>query len=150
MVLTSLEALFQQGLLKPDSKIKNIPIMCLMLLEFLAGDAQDLDCYWGCKIVRLCDHVGIKLEESVRKQVAVTKKSIEELREKYGEKKEASEYDQGANGEGNGYKAFAKKKDWEPKDDWNTEDEFGRERLWYRWDWKSEVSASKNAKSYQC
>lgn len=141
MVLTALETLSEHRLLKPESEIKNIPIMCLMLLEFLTGDATDLDCHWGCEVVRLCDDAGIKLEESVRKQVSLSKAEVKEFREEYHKKIEGSEYGQGKGGNGNGYERFAKKKDWKPQDDWNTQAEYGDERLWYRWDWKMEVGS---------
>ncbi|CAG8972040.1 hypothetical protein HYALB_00004904 [Hymenoscyphus albidus] len=140
MVLTTLQKLSDHGLLKPDSEIKNIPIMCLLLLEFLHGSAQDFVCGWGCEVVRFCDEAGIDLSKHLRKQVSVKADYIDEALATYSEKKEASDYDQGDDGEGNGYKAFARKKDWKPQDDWRPARAapYDDERLWYRWDWKME------------
>src|ERR1700759_2224948 len=87
MTLTVLAALSEYNLLTPDSDIKNIPIVCLILLEFLQGPAEDLEGGWGCEIGRNCDEHGIVLEDSVRKQVAVSKEDLEELRKRYDEKR---------------------------------------------------------------
>jgi hypothetical protein len=127
MTLTCFDVLSEHNLLTPDSAIKNIPIMSLLILEFLLScctDWEDLKC--GCEIVRLCDEAGIKLDEHVRKQVAVSAKQIRELREEYEEKKEAGGYE----------KAQA-------KEGWKREDDVGEDgRLWCRWDWEKEVSNS--------
>lgn len=101
---------------------------------------------WGCEVVRLCGKAGIKLDEHVRKQIRVTKEDVENLRKKYMEKKELSEYAEDDELDGNGYKAFALKEDWTPEDDLlsGDEDQYGLagDRLWYRWDWKLEVRVS--------
>jgi hypothetical protein len=144
MILTSYDVLSEHNLLKSDSELKNIEIMSLLILEFLSVWASDLECTWGCEVVRLCDEAGMQLDKHIRKQVSVSKKEIEDFRAEYTEKKEASEYAEDEESEGNGYKAFALKKDWAPENDLvpdNVEDGFGLgpERLWYRWDWKLEV-----------
>jgi len=94
MVLTSYDILSEHNLLTPDSEVKNIAIISLLILEFLCDWATDLDCTWGCELVRLCDEAGIKLDEHVRKQVSISKKQIAEYRAEYKKKKEASEYGQ--------------------------------------------------------
>jgi hypothetical protein len=124
MVLTAYSALSEHSLLKPDSEVKNIGIMSLMMLEFAKDDGQDLDIGWGCEIVRMCDEAGIDLDKEVRKQVAFSKKDLKGMRAAYREKKD-------------GYKAAAETKGWKPEHDvggkWD-------EKQWYRWDWKLEVS----------
>jgi len=135
MILTSYDVLSEHDLLTPDSEVKNIAIMSLLILEFLSDWASDLECKWGCEIVRLCDEGGIKLDEHVRKQVSISKETIEEYRAEYMEKKEASDFGKDEESDGNGYKAFALKEDWTPDDDMADE----VDRLWYRWDWKLEV-----------
>jgi hypothetical protein len=139
MTLTSYEILSEHNLLKSDSEVKNIEITSLLILEFLSAWAGDLDCTWGCEVVRLCDEAGIKLDEHVRKQVSVSKKEIKDFRAEYTEKREASEYAEDEECDGDGYTAFALKEDWTPKND-TIVDKYGdAERLWYRWDWKLEV-----------
>ncbi len=54
--------------------------------------------------MRLCDEAGINLDEEVRKQVAVSKKDLKELRAKYKKKQDGS-------------KEAAEKKGWKPEDD---------------------------------
>jgi hypothetical protein len=124
MVLTSYSALSEHSLFKPDSEIKNVGIISLMLLEFAQGDACDLDIGWGCEIVRMCDEAGINLDKEARKQVSVSKKDLKGMKAAYKEKKD-------------GYKEAAEKKAWKPEDDvggkWD-------EKMWHRWDWKLEVS----------
>ncbi|KAG9239266.1 hypothetical protein BJ875DRAFT_479592 [Amylocarpus encephaloides] len=138
MALTCLDVLLEHDLLKPDSEVKNIPIICLMMIELLEGVAADFDCGWSCELVRLCDEKGIELEMHVRKQVSVSEEKVKSLREFYREKKEYSDYDQGEDGEDSGYKAFARKEDWKPEDDVVND-----ERLWYRWDWQQEYKGFK-------
>jgi len=122
MVLTAFSALSEHSLFKPDSEVKNIGIMSLLMLEFAQGDGQDLDIGWGCEIVRMCDEAGIALDKEVRKQVAVSKEDLKELRDAYKEKED-------------GYKTAAETKGWKPENDVE-----GDEKMWYRWDWKLEVS----------
>ncbi len=43
MILTSYSALAEHPLFKPDSEIKNLGIISLMLLEFAKGPGCDLD-----------------------------------------------------------------------------------------------------------
>lgn len=136
MVLTCYDVLAEHDLLKPDSDVKNIPIISLMLIEFVEGNRSELECNWACEILRLCDEKGIELERHVRKQIKVTTQELKELRDEYLEKREASEHDQEEGGEENGYAAFARKEDWGPGDDFDGEGE----RMWYRWDWKQEVN----------
>lgn len=124
MVLTAYSALSEHSLFKPDSEVKNIGIISLMMLEFAQGDGQDLDIDWGCEIVRMCDEAGIDLDKEVRKQVAVSKKDLKGLRDAYKKKKD-------------GYKSAAETKDWKPANDVDND-----EKMWYRWDWKLEVSFS--------
>jgi hypothetical protein len=134
MLLTSYAALAEHSLFKPDSEVKNIGIVSLLLLEFIQGPGCDLDCGWGCEAVRMCDEAGIMLDKEIRKQVDFSKKHLKELRAAYKEKKEASDFDLALEFDQDGYKAYAQKKDWTPEDD--VEDD---EKLWYRWDWKLEV-----------
>jgi len=133
MVLTSYDILTEHGLFKPDSEIKNLEIISLILIQFLLGPGQDLDCEWGCEVVRLCDEVGIELEEHVRKQVSISKKNLGVLGEGY--KVERGSSDFGRKHGQNGYKAAADIKNWKPEDDHRN-----GERMWIRWDWKLEVS----------
>jgi hypothetical protein len=135
MTLTTFEMLSEHDLFKPDSEIKNIPIICLMLLDFVENEAGVCECSWGCEIVRACDEAGIKLEDHVRKQVSVSKDMLDRLRGAYMEKKESSEHAADED-EGNGYKTFAKMEGWAPEDD---DDDDGYGRMWYRWDWALEV-----------
>jgi len=60
----------------------------------------------------------------VRKQVSVSKKDLEGWRAAYEEKED-------------GYKAAAETKGWKPEIDVGGKYD---EKLWYRWDWKLEVS----------
>lgn len=131
MILTSFDALAEHDLFAPDSEVNNIGIISLLLLEFLELWAQDLDCEWGAEVVRACDEKGIELDKVVRKQVEVAKKDIKKWRDKYEKKQSGSEF-----AAGNGYKHFAEKKDWTPKDDLDKYEC----RMFYRWDWKLDVS----------
>lgn len=124
MILTAYAALSEHSLFKPDSEVKNIGIMSLMMLEFAKGDGQDLDIGWGCEIVRMCDEAGIDLDKEVRKQVSFSKKDLKEMRAAY-KKKQGS------------YKEAAEAKSWKPEDDIGGKWE---EKQWFRWDWKLEVS----------
>jgi hypothetical protein len=125
MVLTAYAALSEHSLFGPDSEVKNIGIISLMMLEFAQGDGQDLDIGWGCEIVRMCDEAGIKLDKEVRKQVSVSKADLKKMRAAYKGKKD-------------GYKKAAEIKGWKPEDDIGGEWE---EKEWFRWDWKLEVSS---------
>jgi len=136
LVLTSYSALSEHSLFKPDSEIKNIGIMSLIMLEFALGPAVDLDVEWDCEIVRVCDEAGIDLDKELRKQVDVSKNDLKELRDAYKEKKEASDFPLALGFGGDGYKAYAETPGWKPEDDLGDDDE----KLWYRWDWKLEVS----------
>ncbi|ESZ90743.1 hypothetical protein SBOR_8877 [Sclerotinia borealis F-4128] len=130
MVLTSLKMLSEHNLFIPDSQIKNIPIICLLILEFLNGHASDLDLSWQSEIVRHCDEADIKLVKTVRKQVSISKKSLEDWRSNYKEKMEDCEDAENEDG----YKIWAKQKNWKPENDYHDTNE----RKWYRWDWKLE------------
>jgi len=138
MIMTTFDMLKEHNLFvasTEETKIKNLQIMSLMLLEFLLDYGQDLDQEWGCEIVRYFDEAGIDLEKSLRKQVSVSKKQIEDYRSQWKEKKEASDLaNDGDNGDG--YTTFEKKKDWKPADDIN---DYER-KMFYRWDWEKEVS----------
>lgn len=139
MIMTVYDMLKEHDLLvasTPTTKIKNLETIALLLLEFLFEWCQDLDQEWGCEVVRYFDEAGVDLEKSLRKQIDVSAEQIKELRDRYKEKKDASPYAEDEEDHGNGYVAFAKKKDWKPDDD---EDEDGR-KMFYRWDWKTEVS----------
>jgi hypothetical protein len=61
---------------------------------------------------------------------------LKELRDAYKEKKEASDFPLALEFGGDGYKAYAETPGWKPEDDLGDDDE----KLWYRWDWKLEVS----------
>jgi len=141
MVLTTYAVLAEHSLLKPDSpdnKIRNIGIVSLLMFQFL-GIAEDVEPGWGCEVVRLLDEAGVKLEDYVRKQVPVTKEEIADARTAYKKKMEASDYGQDDMCNGNGYLAFERMQDWTPKNDLNGEEE----RMWYRWDWVTEVRSGK-------
>jgi len=145
MALTCHDILAEHSLFKPDSEIKNIGIISLELLEFLDCWASDLECTWGCEIVRLCDDAGIDLEKELRKQVSVDKEAITNFREVYMEKKQASDFGRDEEPYGNGYAAFSKKEDWTPEDDIGGEEgarniPYTDGKMWYRWDWALEVS----------
>jgi hypothetical protein len=139
MTLTSYEILSEHNLFKSGSEVKNIEITSLLILEFLSAWASDLECTWGCEVVRLCDEAGIKLDEHHRKQVSVSKEEIGDFRAEYTEKREASEYAEDEECDGDGYTAFALKEDWTPEDDVVVDEDKDTERLWYRWDWSLEV-----------
>ncbi len=124
MALTAFAALSEHSLLKSDSEVKNIGIITLMMLEFAQGSGQDLDIGWSCELVRMCDEAGIELDKIVRKQVSVSKKDLKGFRTAYKEKKD-------------GYKEAAETKGWKPEND--VGGKWG-EKMWYRWDWKLEVS----------
>ena len=178
MVLTTFEMLSEHDLFKPDSEIKNLPIICLMLLEFVENEACDCDINWGCEVVRACDEAGIKLENHIRKQVSVSKDTLDTLRELYMEKKLSSEH-AAEEDEGNGYKTFARMEGWLPDDDiddgnvgngnagdgnvddgdiddgdqdkmWCDIDDGNHDRMWYRWDWGLEVCSMNMSFSYLC
>ena len=150
MVLTSFAILAEHDLLKSNSQIKNISTVSLIFIQFLDGQAIDLDCKWACEVVRLCDEAGINLEASVHKQLTVTKERLRDLRETYMAKKQSSEFDMDSEeGVGNGYAAFARKENWTPDDDIEEEEDNTynvgpsfdpmRMKMWYRWDWALEV-----------
>lgn len=124
----------EHDLFKPDSEVNNIGIISILLLHFVECEAVDLDCDWAPEVVRLCDEAGIKLDDVVRKQVKFTKKDIEKWRDKYKKKQTKSKYSGKEDG-GNGYRHFAEKKDWKLEDDLEYDC-----KMWYRWDWKLEVS----------
>ncbi|KAF4629512.1 hypothetical protein G7Y89_g8636 [Cudoniella acicularis] len=139
MLLTSYSMLSEHSLFKsssPSSSIKNIGIITLLLLEFLIGPATDLDCGWGCEVVRLCDEAGIELDNELRKQVDFTEENLVEMREDYRKKKTGCGVDLAADYGSDGYKAFAEMgNDWSPEDD---VDEEGEGKMWLRWDWELE------------
>jgi hypothetical protein len=83
MVLTCIDALKEHDLFTPNSEVKNIPIICLIALEFAVQSCQDLEITWACEVVRLCDDAGIKLDDHVRKQVNISKKDLKKLRGEY-------------------------------------------------------------------
>ncbi|TGO13169.1 hypothetical protein BTUL_0075g00140 [Botrytis tulipae] len=145
MVLTSFEMLSEHKLFSVDSEIKNIPIICLIILEFLDSYTTDLfdGSSWQCEIVRLCDQAGIDLSKSIRKQVDIDEEKLKAWRQEYKEKKENFE---GAE-DGDGYKFWAEKSDWRPEDDLKEKDPDSRWMLptknWYRWDWKTEYQFAK-------
>lgn len=124
MVLTAYSALLEHDLLKPDSEIKNLGIISLMMVEFAKIDGEDLDIGWTCEVVRMCDEAGINLDDFVRKQVSISKKDLKEYRAAYKRKKA-------------GYASAADIKKWKPENDIGGKYE---EKQWHRWDWKPEVS----------
>lgn len=133
MVLTCFDILTEHDLFKPNSEIKNIEILSLILLQFLLGPGEDLYCDWGCEVVRLCDQAGIKLDDHVRKQVPISKENLKDQREEYEVKQESSDF--GCKQGGNAYKTAADIKNWKPEDDYRDGD-----KMWLRWDWKLDVS----------
>ena len=138
MVLTTYDMLSEHDLFKPDSEIKNIGIMSLLILEFLLVEACDFDCGWGREVVRLCDNVGIDLKKVVRKQVSVSEKDIEAYRQSVKDNIQGwmAGYEEGCDEDM--YKKYGGMENWTPKDDF--EGGTDEERLWYRWDWALEAS----------
>lgn len=141
MVLTCYAVLAEHSLFKPDSEVKNISIISLLILEFIKGDGADLYCYWDCEVVRLCSDAGIDLEKGLRKQIRLTREFTEWMLVSREDKKESSPWSPADEYDGDGYMAAAKMQDWTPEDDFD--DSFScRTRMWYRWDWAMEVSLS--------
>ncbi|KAF7947921.1 hypothetical protein EAE96_008992 [Botrytis aclada] len=140
MMLTSFEMLSEHNLFTADSEIKNIPIICLIFLEFFDNTATDLDLDCQCEILRLCDEAGIDLTKHVRKQVHIPEKKFNDWRDKYKSKKEDfTEAD-----DGNGYKFWAEKKKWKPEHDVKLNPKWNQmERQWFKWDWKLEYKEFK-------
>ncbi|TGO22116.1 hypothetical protein BPAE_0182g00010 [Botrytis paeoniae] len=83
MMLTSFEMLSEHNLFTADSEIKNIPIICLIFLEFFDNTATDLDLNCQCEILRLCDEAGTDLTKHVRKQVQISEKKFNDWRDQY-------------------------------------------------------------------
>lgn len=136
MILTSFEMLSEHDLFTADSEIMNIPIICLIFLEFFDNTATDLDLNCQCENLRLCDEAGIDLTKHVKKQVQISEKKINEWRAKYKSKKEDFPEADG----GNGYNFWAEKKNWKLEDDVKLNPKWNQlERQWFRWDWKLEV-----------
>lgn len=147
MLLTSLEVLSEHNLFTTDSEIKNIPIVCLIFLEFFDNTAGDLSLACQCEILRLCDEVGIDLAKHVRKQLHIPETKFNEWRDQYKSKKE----DFPDANDGNGYKFWAEKDDWKPADEMKLNPRWNQmERQWFRWDWKLEVQlpTRKDAQSF--
>ncbi|XMA16277.1 hypothetical protein WAI453_009068 [Rhynchosporium graminicola] len=136
MILTTFDVPKEHDLFKPDSEVVNIGIVSLLMLHLFKQKAMDFDCDWAPEVVRLCDEAGIKLDDIVRKQVALEKKDIKEWRDEYKKKQTESEH-AGKNDEGDGYKHFNERKDWTPEDDLDE----SKCKMWYRWDWKLEYAA---------
>ena len=144
MVLTCYDVLAEHSLFGPESEVKDIGVITLILLEFLEGDAGDIPAAWGCELVRLCDEAGIELDKLVRKQISVTKESLEELRDYYKEKKTACDLEIADQYDRDGYKAFAMKSNWKPADDMMKGEKIGDfksepEKMWFRWEWAVDV-----------
>jgi hypothetical protein len=144
MVFTTYDMLSEHDLFKPDSEIKNIGIISLLILEFLQHEASDFDCNWGREVVRLCDNAGIDLKKLVRKQISLKKKDIESLRQDVKDNLQGWQagYDENDH-ENDMYKYYAEDETWTLKDDFD--DYVGvyatrPERMWYRYDWQLEVS----------
>jgi hypothetical protein len=136
MVLTCYAVLAEHSLFKPDSEVKNISIMSLLMLEFIQGEGEDLYCTWGCEVVRLCSDAGIDLKKDLRKQIGLTRECMQEMKDGHEDKKETSPWAPADECDGDGYMAAAKMQDWTPENDI---DKHG-DRMWYRWDWAIEVS----------
>ena len=125
LLLDMLQLLSTDGILVPDTSIPNIAIICALALEFVEYQAADLDMGWGFEIVRLLDQANITIP--LRKQLQLTSHDVEGLRALYKAKERL---------EGSLYDKAVQVKNWTPKDDM---DEQG-ERIWARWEWKTEVS----------
>lgn len=134
MVLTCIDVLKEHDLFRSDRDIKNIEIICLILLEFAVHSCNDLYTKWGCEIVHLCDDAGMDLEKHIRKQVNISKLDLANIRDEIEEKREKAPID-GELDDGDGYDIYRNMKDWRPEDDVGEDG-----RMWYRWDWKLDVS----------
>jgi uncharacterized protein YwqG len=138
MILTTFDILSEHDLFKPDSEIKNIGIVSLLILEFLLVAACNFESDWGHEVVRLCDNAGIDLAKIVRKQVSVSEKDIKEYRQADKDNIRGWMTGEEENDlESNMYLEYGEMNAWIPKDDI---EEFHKERMWYRWDWALEVS----------
>ncbi|QSZ34341.1 hypothetical protein DSL72_005932 [Monilinia vaccinii-corymbosi] len=157
MILTSLEMLSEHNLLAPDSRVKNIPIILLLMLNF-AKEWEPLGYHirWPCEVVRLCDEAGIDLAQCIQHtngMITVKEERIQAWRKDYEKKRTSSDFAKLEPFNGNGYMYWARKKNWQPKHDGQKFKEFyqpddprnyGREekeRDWFRWDWKIEYPA---------
>ncbi|KUJ09407.1 uncharacterized protein LY89DRAFT_657758 [Mollisia scopiformis] len=83
MTLTVFDVLSEHDLLKPGSEIKNLEIICLIILDFIVKDCGDFEIEWGCEVMRRCDEAGIELEKHVRKQVNIGVEDLQKLRDEY-------------------------------------------------------------------
>jgi hypothetical protein len=130
MLLTSFEMLSEHNLLGPypASPIPNIGIVSLLLIEFLKVGASDIQVCWAHEVVRALDKAGI--DPPTRKQVRVSQKDIDGMREEYRDKEEDDSFGSGVNV----YEHSKKVKYWTPEDDDGVSG-----RQWARWDWRKEV-----------
>ncbi|KAI9649516.1 hypothetical protein NHQ30_002094 [Ciborinia camelliae] len=158
MILTSLDMLSEHNLLAPDRTIKNIPIILLLMLDFLKRwEELDYETRWPCEVVRLCDEACIDLVQAIQhanKMIEVQEDKIQTWRRDYEKKQTSSDFAKFEPFNGNGYMYWASKKSWTPEQDglylvkefYQPEDprNYGREeeetRKWFRWDWKIEAS----------
>ncbi|KAF8858321.1 hypothetical protein BDZ45DRAFT_674106 [Acephala macrosclerotiorum] len=137
MVLTCIDVLKEHDLFQSGGNIKNIEIICLILLEFAVQSCNDVNTKWGCEIVHLCDDAGIDLEKHVRKQVRIRDIDVAKLRDEIEEKREEAPI-VGEIDDGDGYDIYQNMKDWTPDGDIGEDG-----RMWYRWDWKLEYKEYK-------
>ncbi|CZR64982.1 uncharacterized protein PAC_14882 [Phialocephala subalpina] len=137
MILTCIDVLKEHDLFKVDSDIKNIPIICLILLQFAVKYCNDLGTKWGAEVVHLCDDAGIDLAKYVRKQVRISDVDVANLRGEVENKREEAPA-LGELEDGDGYEIYRNMKDWTPEDDVGEDG-----RMWYRWDWKLEYKEYK-------
>lgn len=121
MILTSLEMLSEHNLLAPDSPVKNIPVILLILLAFvLEWEGLGYDIGWPCEVVRVCDEAGIDLAQPIQyanNMIQVKDENIQAWRSEYMKKQTSSGFAKHAPFNGNGYMYWASKEHWMPKHD---------------------------------
>ncbi|TGO13168.1 hypothetical protein BTUL_0075g00130 [Botrytis tulipae] len=156
MLLTSLEILSEHNLLAPNSTVRNIPVILLLLFKFLKEwEELGYEIGWPCEVVRLCDKAGIDLVQAIQYtsgKIKIQEGKVHTWREEYQKKQTECLFAQSQPFNGNGYMYWASKQDWQPKQDalhlikefYQPDDlaNYGQEeegrRKWFRWDWKME------------
>ncbi|THV48483.1 hypothetical protein BGAL_0245g00060 [Botrytis galanthina] len=161
MLLTSLEILSEHNLFAPNSTVKNIPVILLLIFKFLkAWEELGYEIGWPCEVVRLCDEAGIDLVQAIQytsEKINIQEGKVHTWRKEYQKKQTDCLFAQSQPFNGNGYAYWASKQDWQPKQDglhlvkesYQPDDlaNYGQEedgrRKWFRWDWKMEYSEFK-------
>ncbi|TGO46553.1 hypothetical protein BCON_0318g00030 [Botryotinia convoluta] len=161
MLLTSLEMLSEHNLFAVNSTVKNIPVILLLIFEFLK-EREDLgyEIGWPCEVVRLCDEAGIDLvqaRQNTNEKIKIQEGKLHTWRKEYQKKQTGCAFALSQPFNGNRYMYWASKQYWQPKQDGlhlvkefyqpNDLTNYGQEeegrRKWFRWDWKMEYSEFK-------